>query len=121
MQIFGKEIGFLRTVAANCKIADMCPDGDISNASELFEGSYQKSQNMAAKFISYMNEGYEMYRKFSEAGYEAKVITPEELLYLPDDLFQQAFEEALKAYSGEKPTIETVPEKGKKKATVKSS
>lgn len=121
MDVFGREIGFLRTVAANCKIADMCPDGDISKGKSLFDGPYQKSQNTAAKFISYMNEGYEMKKKFEDPGYAPQVITPEEAMYLPDEMFDQLFLEALEAYSGEKITVETAPEKGKKKAVTKSA
>lgn len=121
MLIFGREIKFMRTVAATCKIADLCPDGDLKNATSLFEGSYQKSQNTAAKFISYLSEGYEDYMKFSETNYEPHPLTLDEALSLPDDLFNEAFSEALKAYTGEKPTVETAPERGKKKAAVKSA
>lgn len=116
MVIHGREISFLRTVAVNCKIADLCPNGDLDNIKDLFDGSYQKSQTTAAKFISLMNEGYEMNRKFSEPGYEPSVITPEELLYLSDEEFGQAFAEATDAFAGEKPTVETEEPKGKKKA-----
>lgn len=120
MQIFGKDIHFLRTVAANCEIADICPDGDMSKAGMLFEGSYQKSQNVAAKFICILAKGYEQNKKFSDPDYEPFYLTPEMVLCLPDEEFGQAFNEALEAYSGEKPTIETQATKGKKKAAPKS-
>lgn len=120
MQLFGREIKFMRTVASNCEIADMCPDGDINKAGTLFEGSYQRSQNTAAKFICIMNKGYEMNRHFSEPDYEPKPLTADEVLYLPDDVFNALFTEALEAYSGEKATIETA-ESGKKKAVKKSA
>lgn len=121
MIIYGHEVKFLRTVAGNCKIGDLCPDGDMSKAGMLFEGSYQKSQNTAAKFISILAEGYELNKKFSDPGYEPFILTPEMILNLPDDEFEKAFDEALAAYSGEKPTIETEPIKTKKKAVPKSA
>lgn len=121
MLIFGREVKFLRTITANCKIADLCPDGDMEKAGSLFEGSYQKSQNTAAKFIVALNEGYEMNRKYSEAGYEPQIITTEELMCLSDEDFNKAFNEALDAYVGERATIETEPVKSKKKAVAKSA
>lgn len=120
MIIHGREVKFLRTIAANCKIADLCPDGDVTKIEALFEGSYQKSQNTAAKFIAYLSEGYEMNRKYSETGYVPQPVTAEELLYLSEAEFSRAFDEAIDAYVGEKPTIETAPSKSKKKAEAKS-
>ena len=119
MKINGRDVQFLRTVMANCKIADICPDGDIANATMLFEGKYQDSQRTAAKFMAIMSEGYEENKKFREAGYEPSPLTEEEVLNLPDDEFSAAFEQAIKAYSGEKGTVETEPVKGKKKEQTK--
>lgn len=121
MRVYGKEVKFLRTVAATCKIADLCKDGDIANAATLFDGNYQTSQDTAAKFIVIMNEGYEMNRKFEEAGYEPRPLTYEEALNLTEDDFSKCFNEAVKAYSGEKPTVEAEAPKGKKKETTKSN
>lgn len=120
MKVYGREINFLRTVAGNCKIADICPDGDMSKAGLLFEGSYQKSQNTAAKFICILQEGYELNKKFSDQNYEPNILTPEMVMNLPDDIFSDLFTAALEAYSGEKPTVETEPVKSKKKAVLKS-
>ena len=114
MKVNGREINFKRTVAANCKIADLCPDMDIKNADKLFAGKYQDSQLTAAKVIAILSDGYEQNRKFSEPGYEPHPISVEELLTLDDELFGELFGEAMEAYAGEKATVETEPEKGKK-------
>lgn len=120
MKINGRDVSFLRTVMANCKIADICPDGDIANAPMLFEGNYQKSQRTAAKFMAIMSEGYEQNKKFRDGGdYEPRPLTEEEALNLSEEEFSAAFGEAIKAYTGEKPTVETEPAKGKKKETTK--
>lgn len=121
MRVYGREVGFLRTVAATCKIADLCKDGDIANAATLFDGNYQTSQDTAAKFMAIMSEGYENHRKFEEAGYEPRPLTDEEFINLSEDEFSECFKEAIMAYTGEKPTVETEAPKGKKKETTKSS
>ena len=121
MEINGREVKFKRTVSATCKIAEMCKDGDIKNAGTLFDGNYQTSQKSAAKFMAVMSEGYEQNRKFREAGYEPRPLSEEEALNLEEDEFSELFAEAVKAYSGEKPTIETEPVKSKKKAEIKSN
>lgn len=121
MIIFGREIHFLRTVQATCDIADMCKDHKIENAATLFEGSYQDSQRAAAQFMAIMSKGYEDYKAFQEPGYDPHPLRPDEAMSLPDDIFSELFVEAIKEYGGEKPTIETQPVKGKKKAVNKSN
>lgn len=116
MLIHGREVGFLRTVKATCSIADMCEDGDVKNASKLFEGSYQKSQLAAAKFMALLSEGYEKNREYNEPGYQGKPLDVDEITSLPDDTFQSLFIEAIEAFAGEKFTIETEPVPGKKTA-----
>jgi len=121
MVINGREIKFLRTVLATCKIAEICKDGNIENAGILFEGKYQDSQKTTAKFIAIMSEGYEMNRKFEEPGYEPRPLTAEEALNLTEKDFEKCFVEAVSAYTGEKITVQSEPVKGKKKAAVKSN
>lgn len=121
MKINGREVKFLRTVFANCKIADMCKDGDIANANQLFEGNYQTSQRSAARFMAAMSEGYEVNQKFKEVGYDPRPLAEEEALSLTEEEFSECFSEALSAYLGEKPTVETEPAKGKKKDMTRST
>lgn len=121
MVINGREIRFLRTVLATCKIAEICKDGNIENAGTLFEGRYQDSQKTTAKFIAIMSEGYEMNKKFEEPGYEPRPLTAEEALNLTEKDFDKCFREAVEAYTGEKITVQSEPVKGKKKAAAKSN
>ena len=105
---------------ANCKIADICKDGDIANGKDLFCGSYQESQINGAKFMAILSEGYEQNKKFREGGdYEPRPLTEEEALNLTEEEFSEAFGEAIEAYAGEKPSVVAEPAKGKKKAQTK--
>lgn len=97
MEIKGREIRFLRTVQATCDLIDMCPDHDIERLPELFNGDLSKMMKNGAKFISIMNEGYEMNRAFNEEGYNPQVIQPAELLYLRQEQFQALLDSAMKA------------------------
>ena len=114
MEINGREVKFCRTVYANCKIADICENGDIKNVGKLFDGGYRHSQTSAAKFIAFLNEGYEQKMKFAEPGYKPNPLSEEEVLSLDEIDFAQIFDEAVEAWTGEKPTIETAPVPGKK-------
>lgn len=121
MKVYGREINFLRTVEATIKIADMCPDSDIANADKLFDGTYQVSQQTAASFMAILSEGYENHKSFEDRGYEPNPLTEREALSLSADEFNGLFVEAVSAYTGEKPTVETEPPKGKKKVKESSS
>lgn len=113
MRVNGREINFLRTVSATIEVANMCKDGDIKNAESLFDGNYQDSQISAAKFIAVLSTGYEDNKAFREPGYKKNPITEQEVLSLTDEQFNELFSEAIKAYAGEKETIETEPVKKK--------
>lgn len=116
MLINGREVLFKRTVKANCDIADMCKDQNINNIESLFEGSYQASQRTSAKFMAVLSEGYELSRVYQDPGYKPHPLTVDEAMNMGDEEFTEAFKEAIQAYAGEKPTVETQPAKGKKKA-----
>lgn len=116
MEINGREVKFMRTVYAQCKIADICPEQDSSRMAELFSGNYQQSQRQSAKFMAFLSEGYEQNRKFAEPGYTPRPLTEDEALSLFDEDFTALFNEAFAAWTGNKPTIETEQPKGKKKA-----
>lgn len=121
MTVYGREIKFLRTVGATIKVADMCPDGEIENVDRLFEGNYQMSQKTAAKFMSVLSESYEDNKAYWEPGYKGTPLSEEEALALPGDVFNELFIEAVKAYTGEKPTVETEPVKKTAEEAVKKS
>lgn len=117
MIINGRDIRFRRTVKATCEIADICPQGDISKIDELFAGKYQSSQINSAKFMAILSQGYEMSQKFADPDYKPNPLTEEEVMYLSEEDFNSLFSLAVSAWLGEKPTVETKPQKGKKKAT----
>lgn len=121
MKVYGREINFLRTVEATIKIADMCPDSDIANADKLFDGTYQVSQKTAASFMAILSKAYEDHKSFEDPGYEQNPLTEREALSLESNEFDALFVEAVKAYTGEKPTVETEPPKDKKKVEESSS
>ncbi len=123
MEINGREIHFLRTVRANCLLADYAPDHDIAKFNLIWEsGDYTAQQKACAVFIAALSEGYERRKAGAEPGYVARPISVDEALDLDDDTFAALFQEALNAYtSGGKVTVETEPVPGKKTAGRKKS
>ena len=114
MIINGKERNFFLTVGASCAIAELCPDGDVANISELFKGRYSKNMTNLAKFIVAMNRGYE--ERMHPDAEKPDVVTVRELMALTKEEFSQAEAEAIAAYIGDsKTTVETVEPKGSKK------
>ena len=124
MEIYGRTVGFKRTVGATCDISEMAPDGDLNrlDAELLQSSSLKTSQETAAKIIVALSKGYETSAKFADPSHESRPLTVEELFSLPEETFQGLFREAMEAWTGEKITIETEelpPEKGKKKDELK--
>ncbi len=113
MIIHGREVKFLRTVGATCKIADLCPNQELQNIGDLFDGNTVSKYENWCKIIVYLNEGYEMAQKFDEPNYVPKPITLEEIHAITQDEFDQLVFEASAAYRGEVPTVEA--EEPKKK------
>ena len=121
MNIYGREVKFLRTVEATIKIADMCPDSDIEKANQLFDGSYQVSQQTAATFMAVLSEGYENNKAFADPEYKPHPLTEREALSLQSEKFSELFGEAIQAYVGEKVTVETEPVKKTEETKVSES
>lgn len=118
MEIHGREVTFKRTVWADCELNKLS-DGSVKRLEESLESDYVTSQLTSAKIIAVLSRASEMARKYEEPGYEPKPLTEEEALSLTGEEFSQAFREALKAWTGEKPTIEAVPKKTGKKTAQK--
>ena len=116
MKVNGREIRFMRTVKANCILADHAPDGDITRYTDIWEsGDYKRSQEASAVFISALSDGYESYKAFSEPGYKPHPMTYDEALSLPDETFTALFMESLEAFREDgKVTVETEADPGKK-------
>lgn len=116
MKIRGKDVNFLRTVKTTVDLAELCPNRDLSLIDSIFQDNIADAQINAAKLIHIMNEGYEMNKAFENPDYEPDVISVEEVLYLDNDTFEEALKKAMNAFEkGAKRTVETEPQKGKKK------
>lgn len=115
MTVHGREVHFLRTVGASIKIIEELAGGDPDKLASIFKGGYTQTQTATAKFIAYLSEGYENSKSFEEEGYEPRPLTKDEALAMDDALFGEAFDEALKAWMGEKASVETEPPKKKEK------
>lgn len=97
MKIRGREIGFLNTVKTTAELAKLCPDGDVDRLFELFPTDNKGIPSMlenGAKIIHILNEGYEMNKAFEEPGYEPKILTIEEIMYLKPGEYQELMQSA---------------------------
>lgn len=112
MIINGREIKFLRTVKTTSNIANMCPDKDINRIGELFSGDLSTTLETGAKFVHYLNEGYEMNKHFNDKTYQPQVIGVEEIMFLDDKTFTELINEAMaKISEGAEQLIEVEPSK----------
>lgn len=117
MFIHGREVKFLRTVGATCKIADICPGQEIKNIGELFDGNTTNKYENWSKIIVYLSEGYEQAQKFDDPSYVPNPLTMEEMMAITQPEFDQLVVEASSAYRGEMPTVETEEPKKKEETS----
>lgn len=119
MIIFGRDIRFKKTIGALCMVAENCRDKDITNLAILLDNGTTSEKLLArAMFIVALHNGYEEYTKLENPDYEGTPLTIEEVMLLDEEPFNEAFNEAVQAWLGEKPTIEV--EEPKKKAKRKA-
>lgn len=114
MYIHGREVLFKRTVEANCRVLETLAGGDEARMSEIFSGSYSQSQTAVAAFLEIMSQAYEDSMSFEDPSHEPRPLSKKEAMNMSPDEFNQAFTEALMAWNGETPTVETEPKRGKK-------
>lgn len=114
MKIHGREVRFKRTVEANCRVIETLAGGDQTRMSEIFSGEYSQSQTAVAKFMEIMSGAYEDAIAYEDPDHEPNPLTKKEAMTLTEEEFNQAFNEAMEAWIGEKPTVETEAKKGKK-------
>lgn len=108
MEIFGREIRFLRTVGATCEIEQVCPGKDISRFGELFDEKTFSGQMLPmASFLAAMSKGYEDYHAITEPGYKGRPLTKEEALVLDDQTFIALVQEAAAAFRSDAETTVT--------------
>ena len=117
MKIYGREIGFLRTVKATSEIAKICPNGDIERLSELLMGDLSTTLETYANIIHYLNEGYEMNKHFMDRSYQPQILGVDEIMSLDNDTYTELVKTAMAGIqNGAETTIETEPTKKKEKS-----
>ena len=117
MELFGRQVGFLRTVEAECRIVEEMDGGDASKGiSAVFSKDYMESQRACEQFLIIMSAGHEARKKVEDPSHEMRPLTPDEVRVLTKDEVALALYEAVSAWQGEKPTIETEPAKKKKES-----
>ena len=116
MIVNGHEIKFMRTVLANCEIAKVCENRDISNFDKLLSnGSTLDSYKAQMTFICALQKGYEMHEKFADPEYVPYYLTEDELMLMDPEALSQLFVEAANAYKGDAEVeVETQEKKAKK-------
>lgn len=115
MKAYGREINFLRTVGATCKLAESCPDRNIKHLDALFDqDDLAMSQNTLALIISALNEGYELNKSFEDPSYEPHPITVAQLMALDQNTFNALASEAIEAFKTDGPSGQTIEAEPKK-------
>lgn len=117
MKVHGREVRFLRSVMANCKVLEMAPEGDMERFNNEMLGSddYEVSQRACARLIAILSEAHEQAAEYESPGSGERPLTVDEALSLPPEDFSMLFSEAIRAWQGEKPTVEESTKKPGKK------
>lgn len=119
MVVHGREVTFFRSVWADCEM-NTWANGDTSKIDQFLRADYVTSQTACAKIMAILSEGSEQAKKYEDPEYVKRPLTEAEALTLSAVDFSALFNEAMKAWVGEKPTIEAVPvKKTAKKAEIK--
>lgn len=116
MIVNGREIKFLRTVEANFKIEEMCPDHDFNRFGELLEGSVTQMTKTEMALIIILNEAHESREKYLNPNHVPQLITEQDLMMMTAEEFEAAANEAMAALAG-KQTVEIEPAKKKENQT----
>ena len=118
MVINERERGFLLTIGASVEISELCPQGDLSRLSEVFDQPYAKQVTATAKMISAMSRAYESAKHFEDPSYEPVPLTVNEILALDPGTFQELTAEATRKFiADQKTTVEVEESKKKGSAT----
>lgn len=114
MELNGREIGFRRSVLATTKIAEACPNHDLSKLGAALTGDIVTGLETAITFVCALSEAYEHHRKREEPGYKPNPVTRDELLDVDEDELMELVNEGVKVYMDEgKATVEAEAPKGK--------
>lgn len=114
MTIFNEEYGFMLTIGATAKIADLCPDGDLNRMGEVLDGKTSDTINFTASFICAMAAGFDDARRFAGEEITHRPLTVEMVKALPGNVFNEVQSAALSAFKGDmEATVEVAPSKKK--------
>lgn len=115
MIIKGKDRKFLLTVRGRDEIAALCPNGDLSNISDMLSAT--SSTEFLRKMTIIMNRDYEDHTKYYDPSYEPEYLTDDDLEILTLEEFRKLNDEMSDAFlKGMGVTVETDDKKGKKTA-----
>lgn len=114
MELNGREVGFWGSVMANRRVAEICPNKDMSKFKQLVSGDTVTSIEASVKLVCILSEAYEEHMKRLDKSYVKRPITADELYDLPVGRLAEFTDAAAEALlEGSKTTIETEAPKGK--------
>lgn len=115
MIIFGKKYNFKLTVGAYEEIAELCPDHDIKNIGNILAETHTKSYTeFMAQMAVIMNKWYIKHQEFNGED-PGEQFTIDIIKVMPIDVLPRLISEILTEFNnGQKPTVETEPEKNAK-------
>lgn len=118
MQVHGREVGLMCTVAAHDAIAALAPDNNVDSVMKLLNSHDTIEQyTTAVLFVVAMSGGYEDNRHWEDPDYTPNPLTPDELHQLRRGDFDKLFREALDTFVKDcGVTIEAEEPKGKNAA-----
>lgn len=124
MEVNGREIGFRRSVLANCELEKAAPDGDVRRLinENLASSSYATAQEAAAAIIISLNKGHEMQKASADPAYKPHPLTMLEVMSLTEPDFNALFEEAYQVFRNDgKITVEVAEDEKKTEKPVKKA
>lgn len=115
MTINGYDYHFLLTVGASAEIADLCPDGDMTNLAKVLDGKFSDTIGVTAALIAALSRGYEDNKSYAIDGYTPHYLTVGEIRTLTQAQFADLQQEALVAFTESQKTTVEVEESKKNK------
>lgn len=117
MELYGIEVEFARTVVANAKLTELCPDHDISRFNEVMGGnSYWLNVAQVMEIMQNAAEEKKAYDAAQLGGtYEPRYLTAEQFSHCDMAQLNQLSNELLEAFIGQgKTTVHAKEKPGKK-------
>jgi len=114
MELNGREVGFRRSVLATTKIAEVCPNRDISKLGDLLGADIVTAIDAAVAFVCALSEAYELHRKREDPAYIPNPVTKEELMDEDEETLMALVMAGVEVFHADgKVTVEAEAPKGK--------